>query len=367
MEYGEFFGSIEDKKIFNTTGICNEKKHYMVNIDSKLKKIVKLVQEEKYFVINRPRQYGKTTTLNKLDKILRTRYVVVKINFEGMDSEFENEKRFCKRLIEAFENELKIELEKVDSIYLLSKLIQEISLDREIVLIIDEVDRASNNELFLEFLGMLRALYLAREMDDKKTFKAVILAGVHDIKNLKLKFREEKEIRYNSPWNIAADFKVDMSFNEKEIESMIIEYAKENKLNIDTKKISKEIYKFTSGYPFLVSRICKIIDEDILKDKNTIWEEIHIQRGIKMILEENNTLFDDLIKNIQNNKDLREYLYNILVLNTPSIFNIDNPVISLGFMYGYLDKDTDNNVVISNRIIKERIYNYLISRVETRL
>ncbi|MGL4850114.1 MAG: AAA family ATPase, partial [Clostridium sp.] len=124
MGYIEFFDEVQIKKSFNTTGICNEKKHYMVNINSKLKQIVKLVQEEKYFVINKPRQYGKTTTLNKLDKILRSRYIVIKMNFEGMESEFEKEERFCIRLIEAFEVELKVELEKVDSIYLLSKLIQ---------------------------------------------------------------------------------------------------------------------------------------------------------------------------------------------------------------------------------------------------
>jgi len=51
-------------KYFNTTGLCFPRKHYMVNIDNKLREIKKLIDRENYFVINRPRQYGKTTTLN---------------------------------------------------------------------------------------------------------------------------------------------------------------------------------------------------------------------------------------------------------------------------------------------------------------
>ena len=38
----------------------------MVSVNHKLKEIVRLVQNDKYFVINRPRQYGKTTTLKSV-------------------------------------------------------------------------------------------------------------------------------------------------------------------------------------------------------------------------------------------------------------------------------------------------------------
>ena len=49
-------------KEFNDTGTCIPEMHYMVEITKKLNKIIDLVQKGKYFVINRPRQYGKTTT-----------------------------------------------------------------------------------------------------------------------------------------------------------------------------------------------------------------------------------------------------------------------------------------------------------------
>lgn len=63
-------------KTFNVNGICYPNEHYMVNIDSKLAQIKQLVDEKKYFVINRARQYGKTTTLNMLVKYLADKYTV---------------------------------------------------------------------------------------------------------------------------------------------------------------------------------------------------------------------------------------------------------------------------------------------------
>ena len=92
--------------------------------------------------------------------------------------------------------------------------------EEEVLLFIDEVDKSSDNQMFLNFLGILRELYLERAMGTI-TFKSVILAGVYDIKNLKLKFRQNEERKYNSPWNIAVDFPIDMSLSHSEITAMI--------------------------------------------------------------------------------------------------------------------------------------------------
>lgn len=59
---------------------------------------------------------------------------------------------------------------------------------KPVVLIIDEVDTATNNQVFLDFLGKLRSNYLKREKKHAyKTFQSVILAGVTDVKHLKRK------------------------------------------------------------------------------------------------------------------------------------------------------------------------------------
>ena len=128
-----------------------------------------------------------------------------------------------------------------------------------IVLMIDEVDSASNNQVFIDFLAQLRSYYLAR--DEMPIFHSVVLAGVYSIKNLKLKLRPESEHQYNSPWNIAADFEINMSFSTNQIATMLNEYEADHHTGMDIQAVADEIYRYTSGYPVLVSFICKRIDE----------------------------------------------------------------------------------------------------------
>ena len=49
----------------------------MVDITGKLEEIKALVDKERYFTINRGRQYGKTTTLTHLKRLLDSEYTVI--------------------------------------------------------------------------------------------------------------------------------------------------------------------------------------------------------------------------------------------------------------------------------------------------
>jgi hypothetical protein len=365
------------KKRFNSTGVCVPRKHYMVDIKSKLEKIIELIDNEFYFTINRPRQYGKTTTLNKIANCLNEKYLVIDISFEGVgDRVFENEKDFCNMFLKLMirtlkfndnkESERLLKLsEEANDFEEVSEVITKFTEDspKDMILLIDEVDKSSNNQLFLSFIGMLRNKYLQREVGKDYTFKSVILAGVYDVKSLKLKLRNEEEAKYNSPWNIAVDFKVDMSFSALEISTMLKEYSEENNLSLDIKALSEELYFFTGGYPFLVSKLCQIIDETIYENHKEPWTIEDVQKAVKMILEEKNTLFDSMIKNLENNKELYNYIEDIIVRGIEKSFNADNPLIDLGITFGYF-KNNDGKVDIANRIFRERIYNYMVSKLE---
>ena len=360
-------------KEFNTTGLCNPKKHYMVDISNKLDDIKKLVKKEKYFVINRPRQYGKTTTLLALENNLKDKYLVISISFEGIGNVvFSTEREFCRKFIELIEinleyynpilNKKLLDLSKnVDDFVSLSRTISSFikEIDKEVILIIDEVDKSSDNQIFLDFLGMLRNKYLDREKGRGVTFKSVILAGVYDIKNLKLKLRPDEERKYNSPWNIAVPFNVDMSLHKEGIENMLNEYALDKNLNFDTSKAAEFIYFYTSGYPFLVSRICQIIDEDL----GASWSEENMIRAVKLLLLENNTLFDDLVKNIENNKELKEYMFNLIMNGANTTYNIYDQVISITNIFGYCVQ-SEGKTKISNRIFEQFLYNYFSAILE---
>ncbi len=352
----------------------------MVDTSNKIEKIMSLVEEGFYFTINRPRQYGKTTTLFFLEKALKDKYLLISTSFEGLgETKFETEESFCSSIFYSFSQGLVYEnnefKQKVQESGKNLKTFEQMSgaitrfvaeSGRKVVLLIDEVDKASNHIIFLNFLGVLRNKYLQREAGKDQTFHSIILAGVHDVKNIKKKLRPDSEAGYNSPWNIATEFKVDMSFSAKEISTMLNQWKAENaewrvkndEFIMDVPLLSQEIYKFTSGYPFLVSKICKLIEEELDRD----WTVEGIQKAINIILAEQNTLFDDLIKNIENSSELAELLFSLLVENEEIDFNLDNPIINKGIIYGILRSGEQRQIILHNKIFELRIYAYLVSK-----
>ena len=68
-------------------------------------------------------------------------------------------------------------------------------------------------------------------------------------------------------------------------------------------------------------------------------------------------------KNIENNKDLQNLIESIVIDGKIISFNLSNPIINLGVIFGILSK-RDNKVSISNRLYEQYIYDYLSSKIE---
>jgi len=359
----------------------------MVRLDDRLAQIKKtMVDREKYFVINRGRQYGKTTTIRALGEYLKEDYTVLPLDFQLMGTkEFADEEIFAHsfaddilKILQGMDNadgeklaEALLEMVSGSSRFGLKELFLGLSnmcrySRHPIVLMIDEVDSASNNQVFIDFLARLRAYYLGR--DDTPIFHSVILAGVYDIKNLKLKLRHEMEHQYNSPWNIAADFDIEMSFSADQTASMLEEYEADYHTGMDVHAVSEEIYEYTSGYPVLVSAICKRIDEKILgksgfEKPQTAWSKEGIEEAVKMILAENAPLFESMIRQLHEHPELKQMLNAVLFQGKRITFNTDNPVIHLAAMFGYICS-VNGSIRVANRIFETRLYNYFLSEEE---
>ncbi|MDR3020614.1 MAG: AAA-like domain-containing protein [Treponema sp.] len=345
----------------------------MADTGEKISRIMQFVERGDYFSINRGRQYGKTTTFSLLEKALSAEYTVIKISFEAVDDcMFETPANFCQNLLYLCSNYFSerdlpgSEIWVNDSVITFNSLdafLSTVCKDKKVVLMIDEVDKSSNNTIFLKFLGLLRDKYLKRDVGAGATFQSVILAGVYDIKNLTIKMiqagthqLQDGEKRINSPWNIAIDFDVDMSLNVKEIASMLVEYENDHKTGMDIEAIAKEIRDYTNGYPYLVSRICQYIEEKFDRD----WTSQGIRKAVERTLVEQSTLFDDLFKNVESNPDLKEMLRQLTVGDRRYPYSIDNPTTHLATMFGIVE-EKGPLVAIHNRIFEIRITNYFVS------
>lgn len=209
-------------KRFCVTGTCVPEKNYMVDISGRLDKIIRdYIVPGHYFTINRARQYGKTTTLYLLERRLQEDYLVLSLSFESADEYFQSLESLAEGLVmdigqclehqNVSEEILKEWNSPLSEKFPMRSLGMKITTlckacPKKIVLMIDEVDKSSDNQIFLSFLGLLREKYLKWQQSKDETFQSVILAGVYDVKTLKLKLHPQEETKYNSPWNIAVDF-----------------------------------------------------------------------------------------------------------------------------------------------------------------
>jgi hypothetical protein len=290
-----------------------------------------------------------------LKTALASDYEVYSISFEALDSaSYETDRHLAYAIIQQFmmasikkgnsvskavqdivsgaftQNQSTLQINLMHFSMLITQMCQASS--KPLVLAIDEVDQASNYESFIRLLGLLRAEYLERE--DVPTFQSVILAGVYDIKNLKLKMRPESDHQYNSPWNIATNFDVDMSFNVADVEGMLREYENDHHTGMAIHELSQWIIDYTSGYPFLVSKLCKTIDE-----KNLGWNYAGILEAVKQLLVERNTLFDDMNKKLSDFPELRNMLKDILYNGEFYRYNADDKSIELAKMFNFITND----------------------------
>jgi transposase len=365
-------------KEFNITGLCHAHEHYMADVSDKLAKVRTLVDAGKYFIINRPRQYGKTTTLYTMTRMLEEtgQYTVFNISFEGTgDAIFQEEKLFVSSFFSLLTRRVKKNpklvkwmKEKEATISTMKDLSLAITelvkkTKKKVVVLIDEVDKSSNNQLFISFLAMLRNSYLDRSYEP--TFHSVILAGLHDVKSLKAKLRPGEEEKFNSPWNIATEFKVDMNLQPFEIKPMLDEYAADKNVKMDTAAMAEDLFYYTSGYPFLVSKLCKMMDEDVLPTKETKeWTEQDLEWTVKNLVLETNTNFESLIKNLENNAELYQVTYTLLINGEFQDFNIHDPIVNMGIMFGILKNG--RGITIHNKIYAQVIYQYMTSKVKSK-
>ena len=370
-------------KEFNTTGVCIPSKHYMVDLSERVAEIKKLVDAGKYFTINRARQYGKTTTLKALQDTLENDYVVLNLSFERVTkANFSSEQSFVKAFCRLFKKnpamygsipeEIRKQFEEyisrredkaeMDELFLtLGEWCAE--SEKPIVLFIDEVDSATNNQVFLDFLAQLRDGYISRDTNDIPTFQSVILAGVTDVKHLKSKIRDGADARENSPWNIAADFTVDMSLSETGIQGMLDEYEADHHTGMDTGAIAKQIRDYTNGYPFLVSRICELIDRQLMSDvfdrPSEAWTENGVEQAVKMITTEKNTLFDSLMGKVRDYEKLRDQMKYMLFRGETIEYLPDNREQEQLMMYGLI-VNHHNTVAVANKIFEMRLCRYFV-------
>ena len=349
------------KRYFEKSGVVDPHASYHVplknvtNMDNQ--DIKTMVDLGRYFSIFAPRQSGKTTFFEDFCNQLETDPTYIPIllsfqNFKKIDIEtFYG--RIQKNLVEQLVNRLdlvncsqKDDVEKyVGSIkinnhlsfYDLLEGLNNLIKLKKIVIFIDEFDGIPIGELE-NFLITLRELYQKYKKQKEKALYSVGLVGIRNITKL--------IVGGVSPFNIADQVKLP-PFTLENVRDLYAQYTKETNQPF-TKGAVKKVYEETAGQPWLVNRIGTILTINIKPETTSPITAQDVEKGIKLLLKERNSHFDNLFEKAK----LYKETFVRITFNGVD-YNPDDEDQSWLEQYGLINEKNDK-AVLTNKIYKRR-------------
>ena len=258
-------------RFFNTEGPVRPNKHYAIepldraNVDE----FLTLIRAERYFVLHAPRQTGKTSTLLALRDLLNSgevgEYRCVSVNVEPAQVARDDVGRGIRAILSGLASSARTLGDGYpDDVWpdLLAKVGPEGALKDlltrwcaanpvPLVLLVDEIDSLVGDTL-LSVLRQLRAGYQERPEGFPQS---VVLCGVRDIRDYRIRSSSGEVIAGGSPFNIAAKSLRLGDFTEAETDALMTQHTEETG-QLFTAAARQAVWAQTNGQPWLVNALC---------------------------------------------------------------------------------------------------------------
>ena len=258
---------------FNTAGPVEAADHYMVpplqRVD--VEELLGLVNDKKYFVLHAPRQTGKTSALIALRDVLNGGqagdYHCVQVNVEVAQVARDDVERGVRATMSSIaERALLLGDDFPDSVWpdilareggenALKALLTRwcLAASKPVVLLIDEIDALVGDTL----LSVLRQLRGGYEQRPKAFPHSILLCGVRDVRDYRIRSSAGEVVSGGSPFNVAAKSLRLGDFTEKETKSLMRQHTEETGQRFSPAAL-EAVWAQTQGQPWLVNALCDL-------------------------------------------------------------------------------------------------------------
>ena len=258
-------------RFFNTEGPVRPDKHYAIppldRVD--VDEFLALIQAERYFVLHAPRQTGKTSALIALRDLLNSGEVgdfrCVDVNVEIGQVARDDTARGMRAILGSLaENAQELGDDYPGSVWqdVLASMGPESALNvllarwcradpTPLVLLVDEIDSLVGDTL-LSVLRQLRAGYQRRPEGFPQS---VVLCGVRDIRDYRIRSSTGEVIAGGSPFNVAAKSLRMGDFTEAETRALMAQHTEETGQRFSSSALDS-VWTQTRGQPWLVNALC---------------------------------------------------------------------------------------------------------------
>jgi hypothetical protein len=301
---------------FNTAGPCIEGKHHMLPPGRRLQQALKLIAQEKYFVLRAGRQTGKTTSARWMVEHLRKtdRYEALWVDLQTARERSAPADAFP-LIFNAFARALEVHptlpdlpskkrefwLKTPDSslVDLLAWLSRKSK--KPLVLFLDEADGLVGQTM-VSFLTQLRDLYIGRPQ--RPAPHSLVLVGQRSVRDYILSDQERKATSWlgtTSPFNITAETQTLEPFSRKEVRELLLKHTKETGQKW-SKKATARVYELGQGHPWLTNALAEICVERLVEDRGQMIKSRHVEAAKERMIQERRTHIDSLIARLSEDR-----------------------------------------------------------------
>ena len=258
-------------RFFNTEGPVRPDKHYAIQPLERMdvSEFLSLIRAERYFVLHAPRQTGKTSALIALRDLLNSGEAgnlrCVDVNVEvgqvarddtarGMRAILSSLAASARLLGDDFPRGIWLDiLQQSGPDDALKDLLIEWCMANPVplVLLVDEIDSLVGDTL-LSVLRQLRAGYPQRPGAFPQS---VVLCGVRDIRDYRIRSSTGEVIAGGSPFNVAAKSLRMGDFTEAETRALMAQHTEETGQRFSPAALAA-VWTQTCGQPWLVNALC---------------------------------------------------------------------------------------------------------------
>ena len=258
-------------RFFNTEGPVRPDKHYAIQPLDRVSvdEFLALIRAERYFVLHAPRQTGKTSALIALRDLLNRGEVgnfrCVDVNVEvgqvARDDVAEGMRAILSSLAmsaqllgdDSLEDIWPDTLAKAGANNALRQVLARwcVANPVPLVLLVDEIDSLVGDTL-LSVLRQLRAGYQQRPGGFPQS---VVLCGVRDIRDYRIRSSAGEVITGGSPFNVAAKSLRMGDFTEAETRALMAQHTEETGQRFSA-AAQEAVWTQTRGQPWLVNALC---------------------------------------------------------------------------------------------------------------
>jgi type II secretory pathway predicted ATPase ExeA len=343
---------------FNVAGPCRSDIHYMLPATARLPNVMRLIEQQNYFVLHAPRQSGKTTAMLALARALTAsgHYLAALLSVE-VGAPFSDDPDAAEQaILSAWRGAL------------LSRLPDDMqppawpdapagarireavrawsqASSRPLVLFVDEID-ALQDATLISVLRQLRDGYTDRPTGAPW---ALALIGLRDVRDYKVASGGSERLHSASPFNIKTRSLTLGNFASADVAALYQQHTDDTGQLFAADAV-EHAFELTQGQPWLVNALAKVAVEELVPDPaQSITTEV-IEQAKEVLILRQDTHLDSLAER------LREPRVQAII--EPMLAGLalgDVPVDDLRFVQdlGLVRPDPEGGLVIANPIYRE--------------